>query len=54
MSDQHTYDTPRGLRAVGRYTALVVVAVIVLFPIYTTLVAALAESGDGIAPRWLV
>jgi sn-glycerol 3-phosphate transport system permease protein len=36
-----TFDTPRGWRAVGRYGLLVVVSVIVLFPIYTTVVAAL-------------
>ena len=36
-----TYDTPTGWRAVGRYGVLVVVSVIVLFPIYTTVIAAL-------------
>ena len=41
-NDQVTYDTPaRAARAVGRYGVLVVVSVIVLFPIYTTVVAAL-------------
>ena len=39
--DVATYDTPTGWRAVGRYGLLVVVSVIVLFPIYTTVVAAL-------------
>ena len=42
MSDQATtYDSPTGWRAVGRYGLLVVVSVIVLFPIYTTVIAAL-------------
>jgi sn-glycerol 3-phosphate transport system permease protein len=36
-----TYDSPTGWRAVGRYSLLVVVSVIVLFPVYTTVVAAL-------------
>jgi sn-glycerol 3-phosphate transport system permease protein len=40
-NEQITYDTPRGLRAVGRYAVLVAVSAIVLFPIYTTVVAAL-------------
>src|SRR5215207_7434836 len=35
-----TYDNPQGWRAVGRYGVLVVVSVLVLFPIYTTVVAA--------------
>lgn len=35
------YDRPTGLRAVGRYGLLIVVSVLVLFPVYTTLVAAL-------------
>jgi sn-glycerol 3-phosphate transport system permease protein len=35
------YDSPTGWRAAGRYGLLVVVSVIVLFPIYTTVVAAL-------------
>lgn len=39
-NDQVTYDTPTGLRAVGRYSLLVVLSVVVLFPIYTTVVAA--------------
>lgn len=36
-----TYDSPSGWRAVGRYGLLVVVSVMVLFPVYTTVVAAL-------------
>jgi sn-glycerol 3-phosphate transport system permease protein len=35
------YDTPSGWRAVGRYGLLVVVSALVLFPVYTTVVAAL-------------
>ncbi len=41
MSEATTFDTPTGWRAVGRYGVLVVVSVIVLFPIYTTVIAAL-------------
>jgi sn-glycerol 3-phosphate transport system permease protein len=37
----NTFDTPGGWRAVGRYGLLAVVSVIVLFPIYTTVLAAL-------------
>lgn len=36
-----TYDSPAGWRAVSRYGLLVAVSVIVLFPVYTTVVAAL-------------
>ena len=36
-----TYDSPTGWRAVSRYALLAVVTVIVLFPVYTTVVAAL-------------
>jgi sn-glycerol 3-phosphate transport system permease protein len=39
--DATTFDTPTGWRLVGRYGLLVAVSVIVLFPIYTTVVAAL-------------
>jgi ABC-type maltose transport system permease subunit len=35
------YDAPTGWRAVGRYGLLIVVSVIVLFPVYTTVVASL-------------
>ena len=51
--DQVTYDTPRGLRAAGRYAVLVVVSAIVLFPIYTTLVAAL-KPGNKVLVNPLV
>jgi sn-glycerol 3-phosphate transport system permease protein len=36
-----TFDSPAGWRAVGRYGLLAVVSVVVLFPIYTTVIAAL-------------
>ncbi len=39
--DATTYDTPTGWRLVGRYGLLAVLSVVVLFPIYTTLVASL-------------
>jgi sn-glycerol 3-phosphate transport system permease protein len=41
-----TYDAPTGWRAVGRYGLLVVVSVIVLFPIYTTVIAALKPGNE--------
>jgi sn-glycerol 3-phosphate transport system permease protein len=54
MSDEQvTYDTPRGWRAIGRYSLLVVLSVIVLFPIYTTLVAAL-KPGNKVLVNPLV
>jgi sn-glycerol 3-phosphate transport system permease protein len=37
---QRAWDDPRGLRRVGRYALLVVIGMIVLFPVYTTVVAA--------------
>jgi sn-glycerol 3-phosphate transport system permease protein len=47
------YDAPAGWRAVGRYTLLVVVSVLVLFPVYTTVVAAL-KPGDKVLQNPLV
>jgi sn-glycerol 3-phosphate transport system permease protein len=41
MPEAATYDTPTGWRAVGRYAVLIVVSFVVLFPIYTTVIAAL-------------
>ena len=38
------FDAPRGWRRVGRYALLIVVSVIVLFPIYTMVVAAFKPS----------
>ena len=47
------WDEPRGGRLVARYALLVVVAIVVLFPIYTTVVAAL-KPGDQVLRRPLV
>lgn len=41
---QRGWDDPRGVRRVGRYTLLIVIAVAVLFPVYTTVVAAFKPS----------
>ena len=35
----NTFDSPRGLRKFGRYLLLAIVAFIVIFPIYTTIIA---------------
>lgn len=48
-NDQITYDTPTGLRAAGRYGVLVVVSIVVLFPIYTTVVAAFKPGNRVLA-----
>ena len=48
-----TYDSPTGWRAAGRYALLVVSSVIVLFPIYTTIVAAL-KPGNKVLVNPLV
>jgi sn-glycerol 3-phosphate transport system permease protein len=48
-----TYDQATGWRAVGRYGVLIVVSAIVLFPIYTTLVAAL-KPGNKVLVNPLV
>ena len=48
-----TYDSPSGWRAIGRYGLLVVVAVMVLFPVYTTVVAAL-KPGNKVLEHPLV
>jgi sn-glycerol 3-phosphate transport system permease protein len=47
------YDTPSGWRAVGRYALLVIVSLVVLFPIYTTVVAAL-KPGNKVLVNPLV
>ena len=39
-----SYDEPTGLRRVGRYALLLFIAFIVLFPVYTTVIAALKPS----------
>jgi sn-glycerol 3-phosphate transport system permease protein len=52
-TDQLTIDTTAGVRKVGRYFLLCVVAFVVLFPIYTTVVAAL-KPGSRVLQRPLV
>ena len=37
----------RGLRLTGWYTLLTVLAVVVLFPVYTTVAGALRRNGEG-------
>jgi sn-glycerol 3-phosphate transport system permease protein len=44
---------PRGIRLYGRYLLLAVIAVVVLFPIYTTVLAAL-KPGDKVLHRPLL
>jgi sn-glycerol 3-phosphate transport system permease protein len=41
-----TYDSPSGWRAVARYGLLVMVSVVVLFPVYTTVIAALKPGSE--------
>jgi sn-glycerol 3-phosphate transport system permease protein len=53
MAEAAVYDTPHGWRAVGRYGVLVVVSVVILFPIYTTVVAAL-KPGNKVLVNPLV
>ncbi len=53
MAEAATYDTPRGWRLVGRYGVLVVVSAVVLFPIYTTVVASL-KPGNKVLVNPLV
>lgn len=48
-----SWDEPRGVRRLLRYALLVVIAVIVLFPIYTTLLAAFSPS-ERVLQRRLV
>jgi sn-glycerol 3-phosphate transport system permease protein len=43
----HAFDEPRGWGRVGRYALLLVVSFIVLFPVYTTVIAAL-KPGDKV------
>jgi sn-glycerol 3-phosphate transport system permease protein len=47
------FDEPTGVRRVGRYLLLVAIAVVVVFPIYTTVVAAL-KPGDEVLQNPLV
>jgi sn-glycerol 3-phosphate transport system permease protein len=55
MSDDRAFhfDSPTGWRAVGRYGLLVVISVIVLFPVYTTVIAAL-KPGNKVLVNPLV
>jgi sn-glycerol 3-phosphate transport system permease protein len=53
MAEAAVYDTPHGWRAVGRYGVLVVVSVVILFPIYTTVIAAL-KPGNKVLVHPLV
>lgn len=48
-----TYDTPTGVRLLLRYGLLVVVSVLVLFPVYTTVIAAL-KPGNKVLVNPLV
>jgi sn-glycerol 3-phosphate transport system permease protein len=52
-TDQLTIDTTAGVRKVGRYSQLCVVAFVELFPIYTTVIAAL-KPGNRVLQRPLV
>jgi sn-glycerol 3-phosphate transport system permease protein len=52
-SDRLLIDEPRGARKAGRYLLLCIVAFVVLFPIYTTVIAAL-KPGDQVLQRPLV
>jgi sn-glycerol 3-phosphate transport system permease protein len=40
------FESPRGWRLVGRYLLLVAVAAVVLFPVYTTVIAALKPGNE--------
>ena len=50
---QRAWDDPKGLRRVGRYALLLAIAFVVLFPVYTTIVAAF-KPGDQVIDRPLV
>lgn len=53
VSSTASVETPRGWRAAGRYSLLAVISIIVLFPIYTTFVAAL-KPGNRVLKRPLL
>ena len=54
-TDIASVNTTRGLRKVGRYTLLIVVSAIVLFPIYAVLLQALKSGPDSLDhPRSLL
>ncbi len=48
-----SFDDPRGWRRVGRYTLLGIVAFVVLFPVYTTVIASL-KPGNKVLQNPLV
>lgn len=52
-ADNINFESPRGWRLAGRYLLLAGVAVVVLFPVYTTVVAAL-KPGDKVLQNPLV
>jgi sn-glycerol 3-phosphate transport system permease protein len=52
-NEQVTLESPRGVRKLGRYALLCLVCFVVLFPIYTTVVAAL-KPGNRVLHRPLV
>src|SRR5688500_19420068 len=47
------WDRPRGVGAVGRYALLAAIALLVLFPVYTTVIAAL-KPGNRVLHRPLL
>lgn len=49
----NTFDQPTGVRRIGRYVLLAVVAFIVIFPIYTTVIAAF-KPGDKVLENPLI
>jgi sn-glycerol 3-phosphate transport system permease protein len=53
MADVTAFDRPRGARRVGRYTLLGIVTFVVLFPVYTTIVAAF-KPGNRVLKNPLV
>ena len=52
-ASRRSWDEPTGLRRVGRYALLLVIAVIVLFPVYATVLAAFTPSDRVLANRLL-
>ena len=48
------FESPRGWRLAGRYLLLAAVTAIVLFPVYTTVLAALkpATGSEPSSPTW--
>jgi sn-glycerol 3-phosphate transport system permease protein len=48
-SGASVFDRPRGIRRVGRYALLLLVTFIVVFPVYTTVIAALKPGDEVLA-----